>query len=214
MYLHARCMSVPLPLSILPPATSPLLLLFSSGNSQVPSIRVQSSLRFLLIEREFFLPTLSWIYSVKSFSFAGKSFSNNLWATLLTYVYKWIAIVFIDESVSSAAFSAFKIRNLPDKPQGTKGLGRIFLCMWNEWLHTTQIEAESWWDRDHFWEISTERENTHTGNWKLLLFFFLFFFAMLFSGFHQQDTIFIFNRNGTTETKLCLWPFFVDPEVK
>lgn len=37
-----------------------------------------------------------------------------------------IAIVFIDESVSLAAFSAFRIRNLPDKAQGTKGLGRIF----------------------------------------------------------------------------------------
>lgn len=86
--------------------------------------------------------------------------------------------------------------------------------MWNKWLHTTQIEAESGGDRDHFWEISTEPENTHTGNWKLLLFFSFSFFATSYSGFQQQDTIFILNRNEQQWQNCGFDLFSVDPEEK
>lgn len=88
-----------------------------------------------------------------------------------------IAIVFIDQSVSSAAFSAFKMRNLLDKPQATKDLGRIFFYVCETHGCILHKEKQKVDETETISENSVQNVKIHilvTGNY---CFFFPFLFC-------------------------------------
>lgn len=92
----------------------------------------------------------------------------------------------------------------------------MYFSMWNKWLHTTQIEKQKVQETETiFWEISTERENTYTGNWKLLpLFFVLFFFCyVVFWIPTTRHNIHIEQKQNNSDKTVSL-TFFCRPRSK